>query len=139
MCTDISKQMNFQEAVDNAYKLYQDTLPYNVEEILCNPKIDDANEKSPFWVQCAALKKFYVQNDALPVAGNIPDMTSTSEIYLRLNQVYHQKASQDIEIFIDMLMTVLAERGINIDSYIKEHNLIDDSVTFCKNSKYLNV
>jgi amyloid beta precursor protein binding protein 1 len=133
--------MNFQEAIDNAYKLYQDTLPYNVEEIFCNPKIDDANETSLFWVQCAALKKFYVQNDALPVAGNIPDMTSTSEIYLRLNQVYHQKANQDHMTFIEMLMAVLGERNINIDSYFKEHPTLieEDSVTFCKNCKYLNV
>ena len=53
--------------------------------------------------------------------------------------MYHQKANKDVETFVELMMSVIAERKIDIDSYIKQHNLIDESVTFCKNCKYLNV
>jgi amyloid beta precursor protein binding protein 1 len=60
----------------------------SVEDILNDPKIDDHTETSPFWLLASALNRFYNANKTLPVAGTLPDMTSTTDFYLDLQRIY---------------------------------------------------
>lgn len=114
MAKDIDKEVNFDEAVKNAYFVHQSTaLPDNVQQIFEAPKIDDKNEKDAFWVGCSALKRFYEANGQLPVAGTIPDMTSTTDFYLAMQKVYVDKASQDQKQCQQFLEDICKERGLD--------------------------
>ncbi len=53
-----------------------------VEDIFNDPKVEDKNEKSSFWLLAAALHRFYKNHNTFPVAGIVPDMTSTTDFYL---------------------------------------------------------
>ena len=79
MALDFSQELNFKEAIKNSNLLFKSTsLPHEIEDIFASPKIDDKNEKSEFWLMCAALKQFYDEQHYLPVSGSIPDMTSAN-------------------------------------------------------------
>ena len=82
-----SKEVNFDEAATNAYKSYvKADLSGPVQDIIDSPKAELASklDTSPFWNCAAALKEFYNRHKTLPVAGVVPDMTSTTEFYLQL-------------------------------------------------------
>ena len=80
-----SKETNFDEAVNNAFKCFKPIeLPIGVMEIFENPKIKDKTVKTTFWLLSAALKNYYDFDKTLPLAGSLPDMTSTTELYLEL-------------------------------------------------------
>ena len=59
-----------------------------VEDILADPKINDPNEKSNFWLLAAALDKFIKTHSTFPVAGILPDITSTTEFFLNIQKMY---------------------------------------------------
>jgi NEDD8-activating enzyme E1 regulatory subunit len=78
----------FEEAFNNAFKTFgKPVLRGSVEGILNDPKIIDETEISTFWLLSAALTKFYNDNKCLPVAGTIPDMTSTTDFFLDLQKM----------------------------------------------------
>ena len=121
MAQDFGKQLNFQEACTNAFKLFQDReLPYNLQDIFENPKINDSTED--FWQLCSGLKKFYEQQGTLPVAGNIPDMTSYTDFYMKLQQIYIKKASDDLALFKQCLSKEMSDEDVSL---------------FCKNAKQI--
>ncbi len=39
----------------------------------------------------------------IPLSGQIPDLTCTTELYVQLQQVYQHKASEDLRVFKDIL------------------------------------
>lgn len=100
MAQDPSKEINFDEAVANSAELFKPkTLSDSVQEIFSSPKLGS----DIFWVACAAIKDFYDKNNRLPLAGAVPDMTSSSEVYLALQRVYHDKAKKDLAECIEIL------------------------------------
>ena len=90
MAKDYSKELNFSEAIKNAYLLFQEvTISESLQQIFESPNIDDKKEKDKFWLLCSALKRFYNENGkTLPVSGVVQDMTSTTNFYLKLQDVY---------------------------------------------------
>jgi len=53
-------KLNFSEAKQNVFKCFRKyELRDSVEDIFNNPKIDDAHEKSCFWLMSTALHRFY--------------------------------------------------------------------------------
>ena len=58
-----------------------------VEDVLNDDKINDKNEKSNFWLLSAALKKFIDEKGTFPVAGTLPDLTSTTDFFLDLQRM----------------------------------------------------
>lgn len=91
-------EQNFAEAYDYAYKAY---VPYSVnsdvEEILsCSKALELTKDSKPFWIVANALHKFRKSHDGLlPFNGRVPDMTSTTENFIALQQVYQAKAESD--------------------------------------------
>ena len=85
---NFSSEINCNEALQHSYKCFvKPLLRGSVEDVLNDPKISDPKETSSFWLLAAALKKFYDVNKTLPVAGSLPDMTSTTDFYLELQKM----------------------------------------------------
>ena len=61
-----------------------------------------------------ALKTFTQEKNRLPVQGTIPDMISTTDYYIKLQQIYLDKSSQD-----------QAELRQIVDRYLQEINSPD--------------
>ena len=56
---------------------------------------------------CAALNIFYKNNKALPLSGSLPDMTSTTDYFLTLQNIYQDKAKKDKAEFIGYLQEIM--------------------------------
>lgn len=127
-----SKEANFDEAIERIFKCFNgiDT-PYTVFD---DPKVESADEKSNFWLMGAALKQFFDKNQRLPVAGPLPDMTSTTEFYLGLLKVYQDRAAADKEQFKQILAEILQQRGVPADQVTEEEIEI-----YCKNVANIEV
>ena len=85
---DLSKELNFEEAINNIFKAYRAySLRDSVEEIFNDPKVSDQSVTENFWVLSAALHEFYLQHESLPVAGTLPDMVSTTDLYITMQNM----------------------------------------------------
>lgn len=82
---------NFNEAVKNAHKCFKDEMEEmkdGLREVIEDPKIADSGEKGSFWLLASALAKFVEKEGTLPVSGKVPDMTSTTDFYITLQNIY---------------------------------------------------
>ena len=129
---------NFDEAIQNVNRLvipYR--LPSSVQDILNNPLCTSITpDSNNFWLLTRALREF-VANEGhgkLPLRGSIPDMTSSSDAYMRLCRVYQAQAREDIEAVASHLGQILISIG-KAANYISE----DDIKLFCRNSAFLRV
>ncbi len=89
---------NFEEALSNLNKVWApEAVPSDALRILNDREALEATEDSePFWIVCAALKRFYDEEQALPVCPTLPDMHSSTNSYLALLNVY--RARFDFEV-----------------------------------------
>lgn len=82
---DASKELNFDEAIANSPQLYEAKgLPESVKDVFDNPRCDGADGSNKFWLSAKVIKTFFENEGRLPVAGGVPDMTSTTELYLQI-------------------------------------------------------
>ena len=78
---EYAKSMNFEEAINNASVLYESKeLSDDLKKIFESPKMGS----NTFWSVVEAIREFYREFGCLPVAGTIPDMTATPDMYLAL-------------------------------------------------------
>ena len=59
-------------------------LSYDLEQIfndVAQAKSPEDQDGQSFWRYVHALKKFYETNKRLPLSGQLPDMTATSDWY----------------------------------------------------------
>jgi amyloid beta precursor protein binding protein 1 len=129
---------NFNEAFKSAHKAYTPiNIPENIQFILTDVKCNQITKNSePFWILANALKCF-IENEGegkLPLMGSIPDMTSTTEGFIKLQQIYQNKSKEDIDRIADRVKNILNQIGKNSDSIPYE-----EIKTFCKNSYFLQV
>merc|ERR1719189_1227987 len=91
---------NFDEAIKAVNTVLQPTkIPESTEKIISDPNCISLRKKSSdFWIMARGLKDFIEKKNALPVRGSIPDMFSDSERYIKLSNIYRNKAIQDAEI-----------------------------------------
>lgn len=134
---DLSKEANFLEASQSIHRALQVTkIPNSIEMLFNAPEIEYLSAETPlFWVYIAALKAFVAENhNQLPLPGNLPDMTSKTSNYVKLQSIYHQKAMEDRRRFTKKLLEKLVEIGCS------EEDINEDMVTsFCKNAAFLYV
>lgn len=86
-------------------------------------------QSKPFWVVVRALRDF-IENEGngyLPLPGVIPDMTSASESYIELQQVYRTQAVIDSGIVFSRARQLLEE--LNKPSHLISENLLK---LFCR-------
>ncbi|CAD5119102.1 DgyrCDS7747 [Dimorphilus gyrociliatus] len=128
---------NFDEAIRNVNTALSATkMPDDVKHIFEDPEcINIVNKSEPFWILVRAVKEFVKSEGEgfLPLRGVIPDMTSDSDSFIRLQQVYRNKASKDVEAVNKHLQNVVS--NLSIPCIISEAEIRN----FCKNAAFLRV
>ncbi len=129
---------NFQEAMTNLNGIIVPTqISSVVQQIFDNPCCDHISpDSSDFWLLARAVREF-VTNDGcgrLPLRGSIPDMTSSSDLYISLQRAYQSKAREDLESVSDHLGQLLV-------SLNKPSNSIPENTIklFCRNAAFIRV
>lgn len=128
-----SDELNFIEAVNESYRAFT-TKKASWETAQClNNQISSTltSNSSDFDFLVRALQMFTASTDdnSLPLPGPIPDMTSTTENFVQLQQIYHDKALQDRATFKQLLDTLLGAASVPIE------RISDETIDlFCKNS-----
>ncbi|KAM3961493.1 nedd8-activating enzyme E1 regulatory subunit APP-BP1 [Aphomia sociella] len=93
---------NFQEALRAVNtSLVPTFLPVKIQEFLYSSAATNlTKESSPFWIICSALRNFVEAEGKgkLPVRGVLPDMTASTEHYVKLQSIYRTQAAIDAEI-----------------------------------------
>lgn len=62
MSRDIGKEQNFDEALKNVHKCFQvgqASIRDSVKDVLGDAKIQDVNQKDPYWLLATALSRFF--------------------------------------------------------------------------------
>ena len=90
---------NFEEAGRAVNTVVVPTVvPAATKQILDDPAAETISaSSSSFWVLAHALREFVAREGRLPVSGVIPDMFSDSERFIQLQNIYREKAGQDVE------------------------------------------
>jgi len=127
---------NFQDAINH---IFQSWVPYeihpDVQSVLDDPRASKlTKETSDFWFLVHGANDF-VKNEGkgyLPLPGILPDMTSDTERYVKLQSVYRRKAREDMNYIKKVVDTQLEKVGRKAGS-------IDDIIIrdFCKNVHYI--
>jgi len=136
MARDLDKETNFQDAVDLAYKAWTPTKPpSNIMEILNDAAATNLTAtSSSFWVIAHAVKQFVDEHHTLPLVGSIPDMTSDTQSYIALQNLYNTKAAHDAAQVHGKVQASLTRLGRNPATIT-----LDEVKNFCKNTYSLLV
>ena len=129
---------NFDEAIKNVNSMVLPTqIPCAVQSLLeATTCTCITPESSDFWFLARALREFVACEGEghLPLRGSIPDMTSSSSMYVNLQHVYQIKARADMEAVASHLSELLTNMGRPTNA-ISEENI----KMFCRNSAFLQV
>ncbi|VFQ62173.1 unnamed protein product [Cuscuta campestris] len=128
---------NYKEAMAASYKVFTPRgISSSVNQII-NDNFAEVNSKSSeFWIMVAALKEFIANegNGEAPLEGSIPDMTSSTELYVNLQKIYHAKAEADFLAVEQRERDILQRIGRDPSSISKA-----TIKSFCKNARKLEV
>ncbi|RAL41829.1 hypothetical protein DM860_009011 [Cuscuta australis] len=128
---------NYKEAMAASYKVFTPRgISSSVNQII-NDNFAEVNSKSSeFWIMVAALKEFIANegNGEAPLEGSIPDMTSSTELYVNLQKIYHAKAEADF-LAVDQRVRDILQRVGRDPSSISKATI----KSFCKNARKLEV
>ncbi|CAE7373761.1 nae1 [Symbiodinium microadriaticum] len=76
------QEVNFDEALANAYKAW---MPYVIPDAAQQVLSHVANaSKSDFWIVARAVSQFVRDCGKLPLAGSLPDMTASTDMFIKL-------------------------------------------------------
>ncbi|XP_054054307.1 NEDD8-activating enzyme E1 regulatory subunit isoform X1 [Rissa tridactyla] len=129
---------NFEEAIKNVNTALNTTeIPRCIVEIFNDDCCINLTEQSPsFWILARAVKEFVANEGqgSLPVRGTIPDMIADSNKFIKLQNVYREKAKRDIAAVGNHAAKLLQSLGKAPES-ISEREL----KLFCSNSAFLRV
>jgi len=125
------QEANFSEALDSAYKAWVPySIPDPVQKVL---ELRTPNAKSDFWVVARAVSQFVRDCGKLPLAGTLPDMTASTETFVKLQEIYGSRADGDCAAINAHIATIQKELGIETEippEYVKR---------FCQNAQYCEV
>lgn len=137
MSRDYASELNFQEAYKEAYLAYAKLdLPYETVELLNRVKSSSSSldPSSSFDLMLDALRRFLEKHDdEPPLRGTIPDMTSTTDAYVALQNAYRARADRDLREMRDHLDDAIRERGSSV--VVSD----DDLAVFCRNVLHLSL
>lgn len=128
---------NYKEAIDSSFKVFAPRgISSELQQILNDSSAEVDSNSSDFWVLVAALKDFIANEGGgeVPLEGSIPDMTSSTEQYVNLQNIYHAKAEADFLVIERLVRSTLKKIG-------RDSNSIPRSTikSFCKNARKLKV
>eukprot|EP01126_Amoeba_proteus_P047199 TRINITY_DN5377_c0_g2_i12.p1 TRINITY_DN5377_c0_g2~~TRINITY_DN5377_c0_g2_i12.p1 ORF type:complete len:335 (+),score=61.65 TRINITY_DN5377_c0_g2_i12:941-1945(+) len=118
-----------------AYVPYQ--IPDQTQEIFNHEKCNNINGDSKlFWLLSHAVKKF-VENEGqgfLPLSGSLPDMTTKSHNYVKLQQIFRERAAQDFAVVKKYVQNLLISLNKSPDDVPDERIAL-----FCKQASLMKV
>ncbi|CAM9513780.1 unnamed protein product [Pylaiella littoralis] len=133
---DFQKEMNYQEAVKEAYVAYSPPgLSGEVETLVASAEAMEVGPRtSNFWLLARALGEFVKgEGGGLPpLSGEVPDMTSDTDSFITLQGLYKAKAAKDTAKVAALVDEGLAEAGRPRGSVPRE-----EIEVFCKNARKL--
>ncbi|KAI3732501.1 hypothetical protein L1987_63706 [Smallanthus sonchifolius] len=128
---------NYKEAIEASFKVFASQgISSDLKRILDDPCAEVESGASDFWVMVAALKEFIANEGGgeAPLEGSIPDMTSSTELYINLQKHYQAKAETDFLVVEQRVRNIL--KKIGRDPYSISKTVIK---SFCKNARKLTV
>ncbi|XP_043937851.1 NEDD8-activating enzyme E1 regulatory subunit [Protopterus annectens] len=129
---------NFEEAIKNVNTALNPTkVPSGLEDIFNDDRCNNlTSQSSSFWMLACAVKEFVAKegNGNLPVRGTIPDMIADSEKFIKLQNVYRERANKDAAAVSNHTASLLQSLGKNPES-IQEKEV----KLFCRNAAFLRV
>lgn len=123
-------------------------------EVLSDPAAspDNLSASSPssspssdrFWWAAAGISHFVqdpsLGNGVLPLSGEIPDMTATTDRYVSLLRLYRAKHAKDVAAVWGYVRALLEAKGIPLHGAGSIPGLDEDFVReTCKNARFLRV
>lgn len=126
-----NQEVNFAEALDNAYKAW---LPYSIPEPVQN-LLDQCTTRdtSEFWIVARAVSQFVRDCGKLPLAGTIPDMTASTDMYIKLQEIYGSRSEGDCAAINAHVAMIQKEHGVTTaisPEFVKR---------FCQNAQFCEV
>ncbi|QHO56205.1 NEDD8-activating enzyme E1 regulatory subunit [Arachis hypogaea] len=128
---------NYKEAIEASFKVFAPRgISLDLQRILNDSSSEVDSNSSDFWVLVAALKEFIANEGGgeAPLEGSIPDMTSSTEQYINLQNIYLAKAEADFLVMEQLVRSILKKIG-------RDSNSIPKATirSFCKNARKLRV
>ncbi|RFU73973.1 nedd8-activating enzyme e1 regulatory subunit [Trichoderma arundinaceum] len=121
---------NFDEAVAAVMKhVVLPPIPSALTQVFEYEHKDEQQSKSSFWIIAEALKGFYTEHQRLPVAGGLPDMKAQSNIYIKLQNIYKEKARKDANEVLNRAHKIPG--GEDID--------LEEVELFCTNARFIKL
>ncbi|XP_028665555.1 NEDD8-activating enzyme E1 regulatory subunit [Erpetoichthys calabaricus] len=129
---------NFEEAIKNVNTALNPTkISREVESIFNDEQCCNLTaQTSSFWLLARAVKQF-VENEghgSLPVRGTIPDMIADSDKFIKLQNIYREKAKEDAAVVSNYVASLLQSVGRPSESISEQEIRL-----FCKNAAFLRV
>ncbi|XP_053608820.1 NEDD8-activating enzyme E1 regulatory subunit-like [Plodia interpunctella] len=104
---------NFEEALKAVNTALVPTfLPVKIQELLYSSAATNlTKESAPFWIMCSALRSFIEAEGKgkLPVRGVLPDMTASTEHYIKLQNIYRVQAAMDAEVVYRKVQQIVSQ------------------------------
>lgn len=120
---------NFEEAASAVMKhLVMPTIPPSLQEVFDYKHAAEV-PKSSFWIITEAVKNFYGKHKQLPISGGLPDMKAQSDVYIRLQNIYKEKARKDAAEVFATLQTLPG--GDSIEK--------DEVDMYCTNARFIKL
>uniref|UniRef100_A0A8C5MKM5 NEDD8-activating enzyme E1 regulatory subunit n=1 Tax=Leptobrachium leishanense TaxID=445787 RepID=A0A8C5MKM5_9ANUR len=117
------EEENFEEAIKNVNTaLNVSKIPSSIDDIFNDERCTNLTPHStPFWILARAVKEFVAKEGKgnLPLRGTIPDMIADSDKFIKLQNVYREKASEDcvaVENYISKLLQSVGSYGFFSDA-----------------------
>ncbi|KAI4867912.1 hypothetical protein F4820DRAFT_467054 [Hypoxylon rubiginosum] len=121
---------NFQEAAVAINKnVKAPELEPGVQELFNHQISDEIELQSSFWVIAKAIEAFYRKHGCLPLPGALPDMKAQSNVYVKLQTIYKEKARRDAQEVLETARVIAG--GKDVDP--AEVDL------FCKNARFVKL
>ncbi|GJN79292.1 hypothetical protein PLIIFM63780_002805 [Purpureocillium lilacinum] len=121
---------NFEEAISAVMKhVTRSSLPSSLQQVFDFRHDAQHGPETSFWTLAQAVQEFYRRHQQLPVPGGLPDMKAESKIYIKLQNLYKDKARRDAAEVLDIARSVSG--GLEVDCAEAE--------LFCANAKFIKL
>jgi NEDD8-activating enzyme E1 regulatory subunit len=118
---------NFEQALGAVLKNMNEPVPNSAVLEVFKESEKQPEKSAKFWTIAKAIKLFYEKWGVLPVPGTVPDMKAQSTDYISLQNVYKDKAREDVK---EVYATARS-----LDSSIDEREV----EAFCKNAAHVKL
>ncbi|CAF0807938.1 unnamed protein product [Adineta steineri] len=138
---DINRSLeNFDEAKRTIpSRLVSTVIPSTINDLFQDHScLELSNQSNIFWFIINAIKLF-TQNEGhglLPVRGDVPDMITNTNSYVKLVEIYQEQAKKDCDIIYNYLIDLLKKHNRYSNEQATLHDLVH---IYCKNASFLKV